>query len=151
MAIDFYRFHSEWALPVSPARAFDILADLGSYPAWWPQVRSVRRVGEDAAELVCRSLLPYELLFQAAHSAKDADTGLLRATLTGDLEGFASWRIRGTADRSRLSYDQEVVLRKPLPRMVSTVLRPVLLANHEWMMRHGQRGLRGYVTDRRAS
>jgi hypothetical protein len=145
VANDFYRFHSVWELPVGPARAFEILADLGNYPLWWPQVVSVRKVAEDRAELVCRSFLPYALTFQAAHAAKDENAGLLRTTMTGDLEGFASWRITGTPDTSRLDYDQEVRLRKPLPHLVSTLLRPVLRANHEWMMRDGRRGLLDYV------
>jgi hypothetical protein len=147
VARDVYRFHSEWALPVGRRRAFDVLADLGSYPVWWPQVRSVRQVADDRAELLCRSLLPYDLQFEAARTAQDEHEGLLAVDLTGDLEGYARWRVTGTTDTSRMSYDQEVVLRKPLPRLVSSLLRPVLRANHEWMMRNGERGLLGYVTD----
>jgi hypothetical protein len=143
--LDFYRFRSIWRAPATPDEVFHVLADLGNYPLWWPEVRSVRKVAEDCAELVCRSLLPYQLLFRAAHSAKDEGAGLLRARLTGDLDGFASWRIIRAGGGSRLIYDQEVTLRKSALRPVAVLVRPALRANHELMMRNGQRGLRTYL------
>ncbi|ONI89399.1 polyketide cyclase [Saccharothrix sp. ALI-22-I] len=145
MPLNSYRFRSVWSVDSTPARTFAVLADLGSYPRWWPEVRDARQVAEDAAELRCRSVLPYDLVFQAHHNAKEPEAGLLRADLVGDLDGTASWQIFPNGTGSRLIYDQEVVVRKPLLRRLALITRPFLKANHELMMRSGQRGLRTYL------
>ncbi|RZS43312.1 hypothetical protein EV193_102291 [Herbihabitans rhizosphaerae] len=119
-----------------------MLADLGSYPAWWPQVRSIRQVAEDAAELVCRSVLPYDLVFRASHERKDKAAGELRARLTGDLDGYAGWTIEPRGHGTRLVFTQGVEVTKPLLRRLGLIARPALLVNHELMMRQGRRGLR---------
>ncbi|RKT56644.1 SRPBCC family protein [Saccharothrix australiensis] len=151
MSFHSYRFRSVWSADLPPDEAFDVLADLGGYPHWWPEVRHARRIAEDAAELRCRSLLPYDLVFQTWHNAREPRTGLLKADLVGDLEGTASWRVQPSGTGSRLVYDQEVTVRKPLLRGLSPVARPLLKANHELMMRSGQRGLRAYVAGFRAA
>jgi Polyketide cyclase / dehydrase and lipid transport len=146
MPLNHYRFHSVWTVDSPPTEVFEVLADLASYPHWWREVRQARRIAENAAELRCRSLLPYELVFETHHSAREPHNGLLRARLVGDLEGMASWRVVPDADSgSRLLYDQEVTVRKPLVRRLALISRPFLKANHELMMRNGQRGLRAYL------
>ncbi|NUT50673.1 MAG: polyketide cyclase [Saccharothrix sp.] len=145
MGLNSYRFRSVWSVEVPPARAFEVLADLGSYPRWWREVRAARQVGEAAAELRCRSVLPYDLVFEAHHSAKEPELGLLRADLVGDLDGTASWLILPDGAGSRLVYDQEVVVRKRLLRALAPVGRPLLRINHELMMRSGRRGLRDFL------
>ncbi|MFJ6676255.1 SRPBCC family protein [Actinosynnema sp. NPDC091369] len=145
MPLNSYRFRSVWSVDCPPERAFEVLADLGSYPSWWREVRDARQVAAQAAELTCRSVLPYELVFQAHHNAREPEAGLLRADLVGDLDGTVSWRIFGEGAGSRLVYDQEVVVRKPLLRRLALLGRPLLKVNHELMMRSGQRGLRAYL------
>jgi hypothetical protein len=145
VSLNSYRFRSVWSVGYSPSDAFDVLADIGSYPHWWPEVRRAVRVADDVAQLHCRSLLPYELVFQAKHNAKDPENGLLRADLEGDMDGVVSWRIHPHEDGSRLVYEQVVTVRKPLLRRLALLGRPVLKANHELMMRNGQRGLRTYL------
>jgi hypothetical protein len=145
VSLNSYRFHSVWSVDCSPADAFDVLADLGSYPLWWPEVKRAVQVADEIAQLHCRSLLPYELVFRAKHNAKDPENGLLRADLEGDMEGVVSWRIDAHGDGSRLVYEQVVTVRKPLLRSLALIGRPVLKANHGLMMRNGQRGLRTYL------
>ncbi|MBW4719878.1 SRPBCC family protein [Saccharothrix obliqua] len=146
-----YRFRSVWRVDCPPDEAFHVLADLGSYPLWWPEVRAARRIAADGAELRCRSLLPYELVFQTWHNAKEPAAGLLRADLVGDLEGVASWLVSRDGAGSRLVYEQQVVVRKALLRRLALVGRPFMKANHGVMMRHGQRGLRTYLAGFRAA
>ncbi|MEJ2857326.1 MULTISPECIES: SRPBCC family protein [unclassified Saccharothrix] len=129
-----------------PLDTFDVLADLGSYPKWWPEVRTAHQIADKAAQLRCRSVLPYDLIFEAHHNTEDRKSGLLRATLVGDLEGTASWRILPEGRTgSRLVYTQEVEVTKPLVRRLALLARPLLKANHELMMRNGHKGLRTYL------
>ncbi|MEV0681750.1 SRPBCC family protein [Actinosynnema sp. NPDC050436] len=151
MPLNSYRFRSTWLVDSPPGETFDVLADLASYPQWWPEVREARQIADRAAELRCRSLLPYDLVFETWHNANDPGAGLLRADLVGDLEGTASWRVEADGAGTRLVYEQEVEVRKTLLRRIALVSRPVLKANHELMMRHGRRGLRAYLAGFRAA
>lgn len=148
MSLNDYVFRSVWSVHAPAGTVFMVLADLGSYPAWWPEVRGIRRGGRDSAELACRSVLPYTLVFRASREREDALAGVLRARLTGDLDGYCCWRIR-SADRAdgltRMTWEQRVTLRNGSLRMVAPFVRPLLRFNHELMMRSGERGLREYL------
>ena len=71
-------------------RALERLPD---YPLWWPEVRSVRQLGDETYELVCRSTLPYDLRFTTKQAVRDPGARVLEATMSGDLEGFSRWTI----------------------------------------------------------
>jgi hypothetical protein len=140
-----YRFRSVWLVDCSPVDAFDVLADLGSYPLWWPEVREAVQVGEERAALRCRSFLPYELVFEASHHTRDSENLVLVANLEGDLNGRVGWWVHRRGAGARVVYEQEVTVGKPLLRVFGPLLRPVLVANHQVMMRHGERGLATYL------
>jgi hypothetical protein len=137
----FYRFTSVWHLDAPPGRVLAVLRDPEGYPAWWPQIRRVRQLDERSGEAVVRSLLPYELVLRVAEGRDDPAAGRLEVALDGDLEGWCRWRARPHGRGTVARYEQEVVLRKPLPRRLPGLLRPVLRGNHAWMMRCGRRGL----------
>ncbi|MCT2587000.1 polyketide cyclase [Actinophytocola gossypii] len=144
MTLNDYRFHAVWSLPAAASRVFEALVDLTSWPLWWRDVRAVHRVDDDTAELVCRSTLPYALIFRLHRAVQDERSGRLRVDMTGDLEGHTEAVVTGTGV-AHLVIDQQVVVTKPLLRAFAPVARPLLLANHALMMRRGQRGLRTYL------
>src|SRR5580693_9548928 len=90
---NFYVFRSEWPLASPVEDVYLALAQLVDYPSWWPEVRSVRQVSAETSELVCRSLLPYDLAFSSRQTRKDPDAGVLEAAMEGDLAGFSRWTI----------------------------------------------------------
>lgn len=137
-----YVFHSEWQLPAAADEVYAALRDVASYPTWWPQVRSVRPLGETRGELRCRSLLPYDLVFEIDREVEDPGARVLAARQTGDLEGTSRWTVR---DDGTAVFDEDVVVRKALVRRAGIVARPILRFNHNLMMRDGERGLRRYL------
>lgn len=142
MPLTRYRFHSSWTLG-APARAvFATLVDLAAYPEWWPDVRSVTRVDDDTAEVVCRSSLPFALTLRMTRLEENEAAGRLAVALSGDLEGSLTGRVRPNGDGTRLDITQHVEAGKPLLRALSPVAHPVFRANHAVMMRRGLRGLR---------
>jgi hypothetical protein len=142
-----YRFRNVWSIEVAAARLFGALVDLASYPHWWPDVRSVRQVDDNTAELTCRALLPYALVFRLHRAEQDERAGRLRVTMTGDLEGYVEGIVAAhEPSLARLEISQEVVVNKTLLRRLAPVARPLFRANHAAMMRRGQRGLRSYLT-----
>ncbi|MFE0023152.1 SRPBCC family protein [Amycolatopsis sp. NPDC059021] len=141
-----YRFRSTWLLPaVAPERVFGAVVDLESYPRWWADVRSVRQLDEDTAELVCRSRLPFRLVVRMHRDQQDERAGRVRVRLSGDLEGVLAGTIGPAREGTRLEIAQDVLARKPLLRKLDTVARPIFRVNHALMMRRGHRGLLGYL------
>jgi polyketide cyclase/dehydrase/lipid transport protein len=141
-----YRFRNVWSLQVAARHVFNAVTDLANYPLWWPDVRSVRRVDDDTAELTCRALLPYALVFRLHRAEQDERAGWLRVAITGDLEGYCQGVVAPEhPGAARLEISQRVVVTKPLLRRLAPVARPLFRVNHAVMMFRGQRGLRSYL------
>ncbi|WP_020672000.1 SRPBCC family protein [Amycolatopsis nigrescens] len=140
-----YRFRTDWQLRAPVSAVFAAAVDLANYPAWWPDVRAVRKVDEDTAELLCRSTLPYSLVLRMHRAEQDEPSGRLRVTLSGDLEGVLAGHVSARDGGTRLLITQEVVARKKLLRRLGPVARPLFEVNHTLMMRRGQRQLQAYL------
>ena len=123
---------------------YDVLEDVAAYPQWWPQVRAVAALAEDAALVACRSALPYTLHVELRPVVRDRDVGVLTAALSGDLVG--SVRVAAAADGPagpELHFAQQVTTPGRRLRALARVGRPVLELNHDLMMRGARRGLAG--------
>jgi uncharacterized protein YndB with AHSA1/START domain len=140
-----YVFRSEWRLPAPPDRVYAVLADVESYPRWWPQVRAARRLDATSGELTCRSLLPYDVRFVMHREVEDPVRFVLRARMGGDLTGTSQWAVRGDGSGSIAVFDEDVAVGSGLLRAAGRVLRPALRFNHDLMMRAGEKGLRAHL------
>lgn len=145
---NFYRFRSEWHLGAPSDEVFGVLAELDDYPAWWPEVRTVRQPTAETRRLTCRSALPYDLTVTMRQSVNDPRAGILEAAMTGDLEGFSRWSISASSSGTLAVFDEEVVANKPLLRRLALLARPAFTINHSLMMRHGHQGLTTYLAAR---
>jgi hypothetical protein len=144
-ALNHYVFRSVWQVQAPPGDVVAVLNDLESYPVWWPEIRSVRALGDNRFEVVARSFLPYDLRFVSGPGEDEPQPGVIEARLSGDLEGWVRWTVEQVADGCRLVYDQEVTTHKGLLNVLAPAARPAFKANHALMMRHGQAGLRTYM------
>jgi hypothetical protein len=151
VSLNRYRFRNVWHVCAPPAVVYDVLSDIANYPLWWPEVRSATKIDEESGVLRCRSYLPFDLVVQVRHSIANQQAGLLRAQLTGDLEGFASWEITGRDGGTDLVFDQEVVVNKALLRRLVLIAKPFFRGNHDLMMRGGLKGLKQVLAERMAS
>jgi hypothetical protein len=139
-----YVFRSTWHVKAPVADVTSVLNDLESYPAWWPEIREVRALGNNRFEVVARSLLPYELRFVSEGAPGEPTPGIIDARLSGDMEGTVRWTVAEVDDGCRLVYDQEVTTHKRLLNVLAPVARPGFRVNHALMMRHGESGLRTF-------
>ncbi|MFG2225643.1 SRPBCC family protein [Streptomyces sp. NPDC048644] len=140
-----YRFRSVWLLQAPPAVVYAVLERVESYPHWWPQVRSVDRIDAHSGTARFRSLLPYDLDVIAREGVRDPRAGVLEVTLEGDMEGWVRWRVEPRGGGTRVVFEQEVELRKPLLRRLAVPGRPLFVLNHALMMRGGRRGLAAWL------
>ncbi|MFW6599119.1 SRPBCC family protein [Propionibacteriaceae bacterium Y2011] len=144
-----FRFGGEWLVDVSQPVAYEVLADLAHYPDWWPEVRAVARLGPTEARVLVRSRLPYtlDLVLHAARAGDTAPSGddVLHTDLAGDLVGWARWCVSAEGERTRLAFSQEVDVTGTLLGLAAGIGRPLLVWNHEQMMRSAIRALPGAV------
>ncbi len=140
-----YLFRSEWHLPANPDVVYAVLADVDNYPAWWPQVRSTKRLDETSGELTCRSLLPYDLTFVMHRDVEDPQRRVLRARMAGDLSGTSQWTVSADASGSVAVFDEDVTVGSGMLRAAGRLVGPVLRFNHDLMMRAGEKGLREHL------
>ncbi|PZS30177.1 MAG: polyketide cyclase [Pseudonocardiales bacterium] len=150
MSADHYVFRSTWRIDADPDQVYAALADVASYPSWWPQVHAATQLDEVSGELRCRSMLPYDLVFVIRSDVEDREHRILSATLDGDLTGTSQWQITSNGAGSVAVFDEDVVVRKSLIRLAGVMARPALRYNHDRMMRAGERGLRQHLSRRPA-
>ncbi|UZJ32265.1 SRPBCC family protein [Streptomyces endophytica] len=136
-----YRFRSVWQLEAPPTVVYAVLERAESYPQWWPQVREVTRIDDRSGTARFRSLLPYDLRVVAAERVRDPGSGVLEISMRGDLAGWARWTVVPGAGGTRVVFEQDVEVCKPLMRRAGLLARPLFRANHALMMRAGRRGL----------
>jgi hypothetical protein len=151
VSLNRYRFRSVWHVDASPADVYEVLSDIANYPLWWNEIRKATKIDDETGELRCRSFLPFDLVVQVRHSIRNQQAGLLRATLSGDLEGYASWEITGRDGGTDLMFDQEVVVKKALLRRLVLIAKPFFRGNHDLMMRGGFKGLKQVLEQKAAS
>jgi hypothetical protein len=135
-------------MPAAPDDVYAVLADVETYSDWWPQVRRTRRIDEVSGEVVCRSLLPYDVTFVMHREVQDPETRVLCARLDGDLTGTSQWTITADGAGSLAVFDEDVAVGKAMLRAAGRLLRPALRFNHDLMMRAGEKGLRTYLERR---
>ena len=99
-----------------------------------------RPAGPDDALVVCRSRLPYDLELHL-HAVSKVPSRL-EVAIDGPLRGFARWELTGTAQTgTALVFTQEVEVVSTSLRMASRFARPLLIWNHDAMMRGCVEGL----------
>lgn len=122
-----------------------MLADVKTWPAWWPGVRRVERSAAsplgDLAELHWSSALPCAVQLRLKTIAAER-LRRLEYQAQGRVQGLGIWLLEpdegGGVD---LSYRWEVRLDRPWMRTLSILLRPMLEWNHFRVMRAAARGL----------
>lgn len=145
MPVTSYHFSHSVTVEAARERVHELLLDLEHYVEWWPQVRAVASLGPDDALLVCRSLLPYDLEVHLHAVSREIDC--LEVALDGPLAGWVRWTLDESGpDRTRLAFEQEVQVGAWELVAGSYLARPVLRANHRWMMRGAARGMQGRLS-----
>jgi hypothetical protein len=159
MAGDHYDFLTKWRFDdTAITEVADVLEDTASLPRWWPQLfRKVTIVKPGAehglgeiAHCECRARLPYTLRFTYACVEVHYPHGSTIES-TGDLVGRGVWKLEQRDGGVDVEYSWRVALEKPLLKVLSPVLRPLLAGNHEWSMQRGEEGMRGELARRRSS
>jgi hypothetical protein len=140
-SLNHYHFRTVWHLAFRPEEVLPVLAELETYPAWWPGMRRVRRLDETTFDTEVRSVLPFSLVFRTLTTRQDPRAGVLQADLRGDLEGFSRWTITAVQGGCQAVFEEDVIANKLLLRVLAPLARPIFRWNHALLMNRGERGL----------
>jgi hypothetical protein len=142
---DHYVFRTVWHVMATPDRVYAALQDVPNYPRWWREVRETVELSDTSGRVRCRSLLPYDLTMVLTREVEDPVARVLRARLSGDLNGVSTWTIEADGSGTTAIFDEEVRVGKAAVRAAGRFARPALKFNHDRMMRSGERGLRTWL------
>lgn len=148
-----YRIVSRWRLRGTARELAPVFEDAEGWARWWPaaflQVRELPGVEPRTVRIHSKGWFPYTLRLDARAVACDYPRACT-FQVRGDFEGRCHCRIEDRPDGLvDVSFDWQVRVRKPLLRALSFGLKPLLTANHRWVMRQGRRSLQIELDRRR--
>jgi hypothetical protein len=154
-----YAFLTSWRLKASAQDVYDVLSDPLALKRWWPSVYlDVKELkpatGPDGVgrviDLYTKGWLPYTLDWDFRVTASQHPHGF-SLEAEGDLAGVGDWRFEQDGAWTVITYDWRVRAEKPLLRILSPLLRPLLEYNHRWAMARGEESLRLELYRRRCA
>lgn len=158
MRANTFRIVTEWRIAAPAAQVAAVLADAPSFPRWWGKVYLSAellapggrdRIGRRVA-VHSRGWLPYTIRWVGELVAADLPWSWeIRAS--GDLNGRGVWRLSEEGAATRVVYDWTVTADRPLFRLLSPVLAPLMAWNHRWAMAQGAAALPGEIARRRSA
>jgi mannose-6-phosphate isomerase-like protein (cupin superfamily) len=142
---DEYTFVDEWDVAAPQEDVFDTLADGTTYPAWWkPVYIDATHDGEYTLQHF-KGRLPYHLHTRTRTTHSERPHRLAGET-DGDLRGTGVWTLSANPDGStHVRFDWRVHADRPLLKVLTPFLRPVLRWNHNWAIARAMEGLEPYV------
>jgi hypothetical protein len=155
MSSNSFRFDETWEIPdAAPQAVWEVLADARLLPLWWGDVykevelltKSDRPALGARARARARGFLPYELNFVL--ETVELEPGRVIAVRTsGDFDGL--WRAGLSPDGSgtHVALTWQVLVERPILRLLSPLLRPAFAWNHRWTTPRGEAGLRRYLAE----
>ena len=142
-----YAFRDTWRAVGSVDQVASLLLDTQALSDWWPQLFAVRICetgGRDGASRAfnarVRGFMPYVLTLDFRVVEIDFPRRFA-VELGGDLCGDGGGALRQEGHETVIEFDLRVQVARPLLQFFSLVARPLLHAQHRWVMGQGERGL----------
>ena len=159
MPSNVFRFDEAWEIPgFSPKEVWDVLSDAELLPVWWGDVYKEvvpldparkRQVGSKARARA-RGALPYELNFVV--EAVELEPGETVGVRThGDFDGLWRAELSPKGDGTHVKLSWQVIVERPILKLLSPLLRPAFAWNHRWTTPRGEAGLKRYLAQQGAS
>jgi len=153
-----YRFLTRWRVLGTPEETFAILSDAKELPRWWPAVylraeelEAAREDGDGRRVRVhTKGWLPYTLDWQFRVTSSRRPHGF-SLEAEGDLAGTGEWTLEADGPFTVVTYNWRIRAEKPLLRVLTPLLRPLLEFNHRWAMARGEESLSLELSRRRCA
>jgi hypothetical protein len=147
-------FVDEWNVRASADAAFAVLSDLRTYAEWGGiTYRACESDGPPALGRTVRvhikGPLPFSLRFEGTITHLEHPSEI-RMTATGDFDGEWHLRLEPDGDTVKVRSQWRLTPRRPPPRLLEPMLRPLFRWNHTSMINRANAGLQRYLDGRSA-
>ena len=141
-------FNTIWEIENTPVEAvWEAIYQVLEWPRWWKGVLEVTEIEKgdkggvgSVKKFVWKSILPYRISFLMRTTQVD-HLKYLEGIAFGDLEGKGQWFFKEEKSRVVVQYDWQVDVTKKWMSIISPVFKPLLIWNHNVVMRWGAQGL----------
>lgn len=143
-----YHFVTHWTVQGKVDDVYRILKNATDYPRWWgdcyvsvTEEMPVDEKGLNGSyKIVNCGKLPYTLTwYSSVHSFEEPTSFTI--TASGELAGKGRWQFTQQGDTVDILFYWDVTLGKPWLRLLSFLLKPILISNHNWVMERGEQHL----------
>lgn len=144
-----FHFVSIWKIQASQEKVWNAIIQADEWPLWWSSVKKneiihkPREVGGIGGKVSSRlkGYLPYTISFvtEVTHINK---YNVIEVVAAGDVCGVGRWELHNENNKTRVRYTWDVRLQKPLLTFLSPFLYPLLVHNHNFVMKRGEEGLK---------
>lgn len=153
-----YHFRTRWRVLGTAEEVADILGNARELPRWWPSVylraQELEPGGLDGVgrrvRVHTKGWLPYTLDWEF-RVTESRGRGGFSLEAAGDLTGEGDWRFEQDGAWTEITYDWRIRAEKPLLRLLTPLLRPLLEFNHRWAMARGEESLSLELARRRCA
>lgn len=150
-----YHFITRWRVEGDAAEVYKILSDPLGYARWWKGVHLRTRELKPGDEqginrlihLEMRGWLPYTLKWQLRSTEANKPYRFV-AESTGDFVGRGTWTFRQEGPCVNINFDWDIQANKPFLRYFSFLLKPLFVANHNWVMKKWEESLKSELVKR---
>ena len=121
------------------AEIWAALADVDSYPEWWPWLKSFEADSLATGEVWrCRVSppLPYTVTFDIAFD-EVIDRERVATRVSGDIVGTADVALSDTEFGSDVVVRSDLAPRSPFLRLLAATMPPVVRYGHDWILSTG--------------
>lgn len=152
-----YHFITHWRIKSSTAEVYEILSDPLRYSEWWRGVylrtNELEAGDEDGINqiinLEMRGWLPYTLRWQLKSTELRKPHGFT-AESSGDFIGRGIWTFGQDGPWADIAFDWKIRAEKAFLRHFSWLLKPLFIANHNWVMNKWEESLKLELAQRRS-
>ncbi len=146
-----YNFLTIWRFPQPIARVWEAINAAEDYPRWWPNIVSYRfltpnnpRCVGAQVERVVRGFLPYSLRYTTIITKSDPPHELAYDA-AGDLVGSGRFVLCESAGQTEVAIYWQVSTAGRWLNRLAPLLKWLFAANHNAVMRRGERGLAAWL------
>jgi hypothetical protein len=143
-----FSFRDRWKVDGQVEDVAQTLLNTEAMSSWWPQLAFLKVAGAGHIDGSGRifaaqasGFMPYKLTI-AFRVVRVRFPEEFAVELKGDLCGHGGGRLRQDGTSVAIDFDLKVRVARPMLRVLSLLARPALCAQHRWVMRQGELGLR---------
>jgi len=146
-----YDFETIWRFDAAPRDVWEAISCAVCWPRWWPGIENVRELEKGDADgvgrlerFIWKGALPYRLHFDI-RITRVVTMETIAGVASGDVSGTGVWRFAPEPGGTLVRYQWSVRTARWWLTTLAALAGPLVVWNHDLVMRRGGAGLAGYL------